>query len=222
MVSLMLSSPDGKHHFNIREDSSPIVSDGALIRETWIENVYQLPEDLTGKTVLDIGANIGVVSVWAAARGAHVYAVEPEPDNQRLLHENLAINGVDRQVDVFGCAVGHHDHTAYINPRRGNAQIVQAPGDGTTEVSVVSLKTLMDWIGIPEFDIMKIDIEGSEYPLFAGADLDTIARAKYITLEFDAGTDEQFGAMITKIVKRFNTHAFGSPERGGYIHAWRY
>ncbi len=62
-----------------------------------------------GTLFVDVGANAGLYSVWAADLGASVIAVEPDPDGLRALHENEALNGYT--FEAVSCAalqrVGH-------------------------------------------------------------------------------------------------------------------
>src|SRR4051794_22115217 len=60
------------------------------IREVWIDEVYRLPFDVTPEVLVDLGANIGLTSLWLARRyGCRtVIAVEPSPDNARLARLN--------------------------------------------------------------------------------------------------------------------------------------
>jgi FkbM family methyltransferase len=174
--------------------------------------------------MVDIGANIGAVSIYAASLGDHVrvLAVEPEPDNLKLLRQNIDDNAVAAQVHVCEAAVSGGRGVGYILPGHGHSVLQADPSPDSTEVSVLSLAGLFEDYGIDECDVLKVDIEGAEYPLIAGADLDTLRRVRYLTLEFDAADDETFGAMITKVAKVFNTHILGSPERGGYVYCRRY
>lgn len=227
----VVTAPGSRYRFHIRDDHDGIVSDTALIRETWTENVYQIHRhDFvgTGATglMVDLGANIGIVSTYAAAMGASVIAVEPQRGNIELLHENLAENAVADQVTVIPLGVHRNSGPAHITDARGNSQIIMDADYGlyaSTPTRVLSLLDLFNEYGIDECDVLKIDIEGAEYALIDGADIETLRRAKYLTLEFDNTIDLQaFGAMIAKICCGFNTHTIGSPLLGGYVYARRY
>jgi FkbM family methyltransferase len=57
-----------------------------------------------GSVFLDVGANVGMYTVFAAvAREASVFAVEPESQNYAALNLNIQLNGLDRRVLAF-CA----------------------------------------------------------------------------------------------------------------------
>lgn len=57
--------------------------------------------------LIDVGANIGTITIPAINRGLieSATAIEPHPDNLRLLHANAALNGVLDKVRVVPCAV---------------------------------------------------------------------------------------------------------------------
>lgn len=58
--------------------------------------------------LIDVGANIGTIVIPALKRGLmrSATAIEPHPDNLRLLHANLALNELSHRVKVLGIAVG--------------------------------------------------------------------------------------------------------------------
>src|ERR1051326_704963 len=63
-----------------------------------------------GSLFIDVGANIGSYSIWAAERGAEVIAIEPAEDTFALLVENAALNGY--QVRTIRAAAGASCGTA--------------------------------------------------------------------------------------------------------------
>lgn len=58
-----------------------------------------------GETLLDVGANIGVFSLYAGLRGHKVVAVEPESQNYSLLNQNIFLNKLDEKVEAFNIAL---------------------------------------------------------------------------------------------------------------------
>ncbi|MDP2956834.1 MAG: FkbM family methyltransferase, partial [Longimicrobiales bacterium] len=54
----------------------------------------------------DIGANIGLYSFFAATKGAHVFAFEPEALNFARLNENIVLNGLTKLVQAYPVAIG--------------------------------------------------------------------------------------------------------------------
>ncbi len=62
-----------------------------------------------GETFFDIGANIGVYTIYAALRHptARVIAFEPEYANLHLLRDNVMANGLQDRVEIYSIALGN-------------------------------------------------------------------------------------------------------------------
>jgi|SRR5438874_12225785 len=82
------------------------------IREIWFEEAYRLPFEDRSDVLLDLGANIGMTSVWLAKRFSftQVIAVEPDPNNAALARQNFELNGIPGQV--LEAAIGPRDGEA--------------------------------------------------------------------------------------------------------------
>lgn len=135
--------------------------------------------DLSGKRVLDIGAQIGSFSVYAAWQGAsEIRAVEPLPRNIELLKRNAApypqikIYAAAAVVDTTiprtitsGAEVNNHDDSNFgHNVLRKTAEIRANSKTAKHSVALVSFAELLD--NNPQ--IIKMDCEGSEHELLEG------------------------------------------------------
>lgn len=110
--------------------------------------------------LIDVGANIGTITIPALKRGLikTATAIEPHPENLRLLRANIALNGVDDHVVVLPQAVGDlssvtlHLHESDTNS--GNHSI----GDDGIPVS----SSRLDDLTFPPDSLLWMDIEGYE------------------------------------------------------------
>jgi FkbM family methyltransferase len=154
------------------------------IREVWIDECYRLPFDLAPNRLVDLGANIGLTSLWFARRYgcASVIAVEPSADNARLTRLNLEQNQV--RAEVIEAAVGPHDGTAmFEDAGDSNLGHLNASGGGR-QVTVISMETVLGkFPNGAEVDLVKMDIEGGEGPLL-GENLGWLGRVRSIIAEF--------------------------------------
>ena len=153
------------------------------IREVWMDECYRLPFDLTPGRLVDLGANIGLTSLWFAQRyGCSVIAVEPSPDNARLTRLNLEQNQV--RAEVIEAAVGPRDGTTMFEDAVDSNMGHINAGGGGRQVTVVSMETVLDKLPAgTEADLVKMDIEGGEGPLL-GENLAWLGRVRSIIAEF--------------------------------------
>ena len=156
----------GNAIFEFRDDTV----DYKVIMGVFERNTYNFAEDLKGKIVIDIGAQIGTASIFAGLRGALVFAFEPEKDSYNLLVKNIAHNKLTKTVKAYNFAIGTPGiRLLYINDKNtaGNSlrrQDFQNAPEQTIEV--LSLKATLDLCGVPVCDILKIDCEGCEIEVF--------------------------------------------------------
>jgi FkbM family methyltransferase len=113
-----------------------------------------------GGTFVDIGANMGFFSLFAAKRGAKLVAIEPLPAMFQRLKFNMALNGFT--AALFNLAVG---------PAAGSARIALSGDLGGSSLAVegegltVPVRTLFSVLAEAEvetIDVLKIDVEGYE------------------------------------------------------------
>lgn len=209
---MLILTPNQKVRFHGR-DGSP--SDALVVKETWVENVYRIhPTDFESGIAVDVGANIGAVSVFCAHLGAKVVAVEPDPENLELLYANIAENNA--AVQVVEAAITPTRGTTHITPGHGHTTVTE------TGVEVASMPLEDVLADLPAVDVLKVDIEGCEYDLIATTPAVVLRKCRYITLEFDTATNPVFGGLVAKLAHWFGIEILGSPSRGGYVYARRY
>ena len=126
-----------------------------------------------GDAVVDVGANIGVYTLLAAAvvgNQGKVVAFEPGRESFARLQENVQLNQL-RQVELRHAAVGEaRSMVSFYQDMDLINHIVpadQQPTLGATEF--VQCVTLDDELAGQGFDLGKIDIEGAELMAFRGA-----------------------------------------------------
>lgn len=128
-----------------------------------------------GGGAVDVGANFGVYTLALAARGgadSRIVAFEPTPSVVPLLQASLARNGFSH-AEVVQAAVSAKSGRGRL--RLGvSSELSQldsgiADGAEAIEVDLVALDEWWDASGRPEVDFLKIDAEGAEVDVLAGA-----------------------------------------------------
>jgi len=160
--------------------------------------------------VLDLGAHFGVFSLYCAARGCYVKAVEPNPEVLvELVHSAAVANDIGNgKIEIVNAAVAdkyrkgflwHFPETSAINTIMG-----RSGSDGCIEVQCFSLA---DLLGESYWDCVKVDIEGAEYETFMAASEATLERIGYLTMEIhtDLIPQGQCQELVKKLEQNFDS-----------------
>lgn len=130
-------------------------------------------------TIIDGGANIGITSLYFAARYPHakIYSVEPLPQNFTLLEAN--VKHETRIKPLYGCITGTSQKTVQFttgHPTWGNCI-----GEVGITVPAFTVEELCRTEGINQVDLLKLDIEGAEEQVFANGNF--LDRVQHIVIE---------------------------------------
>ncbi len=143
-----------------------------VIEEVWRFRAYT-PVSLwsiqPGWKVVDLGANIGVFTIFALQSGAEVVCVEPNPQVASQCMNNIIENGFSHRAHLIPGAVWSDLGPLYLNITPGalDSSIVRDPPVQTIrteKVSGILLSDILSYFNI--VDLLKIDIEGAEYQIF--------------------------------------------------------
>jgi FkbM family methyltransferase len=124
-----------------------------------------------GDLLVDVGANVGLHTLLAAACGAEVVALEPLPAARAMLERNVARNGLAGRVLILaaGAADARGELTFTDGPSCLNHVVGpgEVPGVPVRKVPVVPLDEVVP-SGRPVV-MLKIDVEGFEAAVLRGA-----------------------------------------------------
>ncbi|HMK63225.1 MAG TPA: FkbM family methyltransferase [Acidimicrobiales bacterium] len=155
-----------------------------IFREVFIYEVYRLPEHLRPAGVLvDLGANIGMASVWCARRYdvERVVAVEPVPANAALLRKNIEVNSIPCQIVQATVGPRRGEVSFSTDQRAGEGHVVE---EGMTDftVEMVTMDDVLKDVARP-IALLKMDIEGGEGPLINEGSLSWLNDIEIIAAE---------------------------------------
>jgi FkbM family methyltransferase len=169
---------------------------GSYERETQEAVLAHLPK---GGTLVDVGANIGAISIpIAKARpDARIVSVEASPSVFNSLSRNIAANGVINITPICQL-VGADERSAdfYPAPTSHFGMGSVGPQFGSTPISLQqdTLDNILSSRGLPIPDVIKIDVEGAELSVLQGTRrLLSSSNPPVIIFEFCDWAEERIG-----------------------------
>ncbi len=150
--------------------------DTELIRQILCEgSEYRLPMPIDPQVIFDIGANIGITSLYYAAvyPKARIYCFEPVPQNIEILRFNTAAfadritvipTGLGRQIGTFP----FHPSSDPANLGGGSYHVGSNDPAQVIHLPVTTVGDVCQELGIKKIDLFKIDAEGAELDIIKG------------------------------------------------------
>ena len=164
----------------------------------WIESFNE------GSIFWDIGANIGLYSIYAAKyNNAQVYAFEPSVFNLEFLAKNIYKNTLSEKVRIFPLALSNHPGFNLFkmnNPVWGGAlstfgEDYDQNGESfkaTFEYTIagVTADKIVELLSTPKPDYIKIDVDGIEHLILEGCE-NILKTVNSVLIEINDGFERQ-------------------------------
>jgi FkbM family methyltransferase len=180
---------------------------------TW--KAHLRPNDL----FIDVGANVGLYSLFAIDCEANVVAFEPDEQARARLRENAALNNAIT-IQIRSEAVADRSGEMHFTQGRGlmNQLVLREPDSSTVGVRVI---TLDEVIGARVVAGLKVDVEGAERLVLEGATRALSShRIKLIQLEWNPYCEKLLGEDRTPVADLLRLHGyrlFRPTEDGGRL-----
>jgi len=159
-----------------------------IYKEIYFDGVYvDMFNNKKDMVVVDIGANIGIVTQYMREYAKKLYAIEPSTEHFEALKKNKEFNKWDN-VEVFKLAIADKDgemtlHT--LNDNRTCHSLVNDYKQGGEQVKTMAMDTFFEKNKIKEVDFMKFDVEGAEELILTSEGFKKVAdKIKAIEIEF--------------------------------------
>jgi FkbM family methyltransferase len=192
--------PGWKYPLYLRNDTSDIHTFYQVV----YDEDYKIELGFEPRVIVDLGANVGLASIYFANRypQASIFAVEPEPANFAAMQVNTA-----PYANIRCFNYGAWSKTAQLlveDSGWGHWAFKVKEVDYVNEQTIpaISVEALMRENQLAEIDVLKIDIEGSEKELFEENYEPWLANTKVIIIElhdnFRAGASASFFKALTR------------------------
>ena len=170
-----------------------------VFKEIFVTDFYsidKLAKSLPAKSVvIDIGANAGYFNImlFSKIKEATVYAYEPILSNYELFKKNISINPVlqNRILLVNKAVTGTPQESVelFMETASDNSVIASVYADFDTQnkhtikVPAISLNQIVIENDLKHIDLLKVDCEGSEYPIIYETPDEVWGKVNMLTIE---------------------------------------
>lgn len=162
-----------------------------------------------GKIVVDAGAHVGLYSLLASVFAKKVVAIEPHPVNFRILEANIVMNDIQNIVTI-NKALWHEETILDLYEGENTAgHSLLLKEKESFSVNTITLKDIIEKFG--KIDLLKVDIEGSEFKVLERLEGSDYKNVKNIVTEVHSKYGD-INHLINSLAKSgFNVKEFSCP-----------
>lgn len=175
---------------------------------------YREMEGQNVEYIIDAGANIGLFSALYGEKypDAKIIAVEPDADSYRVLKMNTAF---DKNITCIQGGLWSRSTELAIENPDSDKWAIQVREQIGGAIQAYSVRDLMQKNNFPRLDVMKMDIEGSEYPVFQAEDAEGwIQQTKHIFCETHAFEGKTYDQVTNSIKEKLRCAGFSHRQVG--------
>jgi FkbM family methyltransferase len=179
----------------IREANTDLIT----LQEIFFDQVYGdlIPHLSECRTIIDLGAHIGLATVYFASLfpEASIFSVEPEASNFALLAQNVQSLSRRGRCRPLRAAIWSHDcplRVQSVAENFYNAFQVRPSENTPDAIQGLGMLSILERSGFHSVDLLKIDVEGAEVQLFQG-DLSWLPRVRALAIEFHGDSRQASG-----------------------------
>lgn len=153
--------------------------------------------------VYDLGANVGVFTMWALENGAkQIYSFEPTNYLRPYLYETFGKH--HPCVIIYDKAITGKNEIRQFNRYKhsvGNSLYMSFDDKvDTVDVECINLEQFINENGLEQPTLIKVDIEGSEYEMFYNLSDEFISSVKTFIVEFHYNNGGEVNTIISKLL----------------------
>ncbi|MBS3069311.1 FkbM family methyltransferase [Candidatus Micrarchaeota archaeon] len=190
VIKIGFEAEGKKMHARVPDEELFIaIKDVLLNREYEYKSEFELV-NFRGKLVVDAGAHVGLFSMLASVFARKVVSVEPSAGNYDLLRENISQNSIGNVTAINKALWADENGIDFYEAATssGHSAIACESHVKKTHVETTTIESIVKEHG--DIDLLKMDIEGSEFGVFRAIDSAVLKRIKKIVAEIHAAKGE--------------------------------
>jgi FkbM family methyltransferase len=175
---------------------------------------YLLPH-VKNKVFFDVGANVGSYTMSLSKSAEKIYSFEASPTNAATLRNFIEISKL-HNIELINKAVSDksgENIVIYTSPDTGgNNTRFHNFGKGGEVIETITLDQFVRVCAIDRIDVIKMDIEGSEFAAFIGAREILDRFHPMLLVEFHAVVARQSGWELADLYELLLHHGYKAYE----------
>jgi len=191
-------------------------SDLACVEKVFLQQEYDYPYPIVPKVIVDVGANIGMATLFFAAKypDARIIALEPEKSNFCLMQENCSSLPNVTLVNAALWSECRQLQVADIGASKWAFSFVPSSGTGVDSVCGISMVDLLRDYDLKHIDILKMDVEGAERGIFTSDASRWLDKVGMIAIELH---DRFFPGCARSFYQALQGHEFAQGVHGEVV-----
>jgi len=162
-----------------------------LFHDIWLSEIYTRKHNpiQPGSIVFDIGASVGVFTIFAGALGGYVYSYEPSPSSFRSLLKNVQSKpGLQIRTFPFALSGRREWRVLHEFPKSTGNSFFCEQGNvigevRETQVECRTLADIFDDNSVRQCDFLKLNCEGAEFEILFSTPQTSFSRIKALAVE---------------------------------------
>lgn len=198
-------------------------ADLSMFAEIWYWHFYNPPffQIKHGDVVIDIGANSGYFTIYAArlVGDGKVFSFEPMTGLFNSIKTNIDANNLKNVFAInSGVAKEKGEQIFYTSDSHNGCHSMYSRKECGKEIKIntVNLEDFCKERAIESIDLLKLDCEGAEYEIIFNLSKDFLKKIKKITLEYHDNITKNNHQEIIEFLSENN---FFVDEKAGYLYA---
>ncbi len=191
-----------RHPIHLRKGTT----DYSIFKQIFIHKEYDLDilKNIRVDNILDLGANIGLASVFFKnffKSNPKIFIVEPHPGNVEMIKKNLNLYS---NYKILPFAIWDKKAKLKIIDNNSGHCAFEVIEDINGDIISLSISDILKEYNINHFDIVKMDIEGSEKVVLSSGVEDWLPKTKVLFVELHDRLVPGCSRVLNEVIEKYN------------------